>query len=91
MQESIRWLFATFRHVGSALGTARAYCERGLLSHTTLAAALMMANSRGANCRTRVVSMLRNPRHAGAFVYRCSHARECSATGYFGNEGGEWP
>jgi hypothetical protein len=31
VQESIRLLFATFRRIGSALGTAKTYREQGLL------------------------------------------------------------
>ena len=76
VQESIRLLFATFRRVGSALGTARAYGEQGLLfPHRARGGAHDGELAWSELRRTRVVCVLRNPRYAGAFVYGRNRSR----------------
>jgi DNA invertase Pin-like site-specific DNA recombinase len=76
VQESIRLLFATFRRIGSALGTAKAYREQGLLFPHRVRGGLHDGDLLwGELGRTRVVHVLRNPRYAGAFVYGRNRSR----------------
>lgn len=76
VQESIRLLFATFRRAGSALGTAKAYREQGVLfPHRIRGGPHDSELVWNQLKRTRVVHVLRNPRYAGAFVYGQNRSR----------------
>lgn len=70
VQEAIRCFFATFRRVGSATATVRAFREQGLRIPRRI--------RRGPHCgelhwvplvHSRALQILHNPRYAGAFFY----------------------
>lgn len=82
VQQSIRLLFETFRRVGSAHATVRAFCDQGLQFPKRLHCGpckgeivwRQLSNS-------RVAEVLHNPRYAGAYVYGCRGLRRNSTDG----------
>ncbi len=81
VQESVRLLFQTFRRVGSAHGTVKAYREQGLdfptRPHSGPRKGELVWRSLTS---ARVGNVLHNPRYAGAYAYgrrrRGAHALE---------------
>jgi DNA invertase Pin-like site-specific DNA recombinase/DNA-binding transcriptional regulator YiaG len=85
VQQAFRCLFATFRRTGSALATVRAFHDQGLSFPSRIWAGPHKGQLRwGPLTHARALSVLRNPRYAGAFVFgrhRCrrmpgGHKRE---------------
>jgi DNA invertase Pin-like site-specific DNA recombinase len=76
VQESLRFLFDTFRRTGSACAVVKAFRQKGLLFPQRL----KKGPHRGelewaALMHSRVLYILHNPRYAGAFVYRRNRTR----------------
>jgi excisionase family DNA binding protein len=84
IRDSVRHLFATFDRTGSAYAVVREFRQKGLL---------FPGRGRGASPSNatywipldhhRVLEVLHNPRHAGAFVYGESRTRKNPATGRY--------
>lgn len=77
VQESLRWLFNTFRRSGSATATTRAAREQGLAFprryHTGPHKGELFWTSL---TNSLVLEILHNPRYAGAFVYGRHRSRK---------------
>ena len=77
VQQSLRWLFDTFRRSGSASATARAARQQGVSfprrCHTGPRKGELIW---GGLRHGQVLSILHNPRYAGAFVYGRHHTRK---------------
>ena len=70
VQESVRLLFATFRRMGSAHGTVRAYREQGLEFPTRFHCGPHKGDLVWRPLMNgRVEDVLHNPRYAGAYAY----------------------
>ncbi len=70
VQQAFRCLFATFRRAGSALATVRAFYDQALSFPTRIWAGPHKGELRwDPLTHTRALSVLRNPRYAGAFVF----------------------
>ena len=70
VRESVSLLFATFRRVGSAFGTVRAFGEQGLVFPTRLHSGPCKGDLVwGPLTNSRVAGVLHNPRYAGAYAY----------------------
>ncbi len=70
VQQAFRCLFATFRRTGSALATVRAFHDQGLSFPTRIWAGPDKGELRwGPLTHSRALSVLCNPRYAGAFVF----------------------
>ncbi len=78
VQEAVRHLFKTFRRVGTVLGTAKAFCEEGLLFPSR--------PSRGARSKVKVlwkaldfataIRVLKNRRYAGIYAHGMTRQRK---------------
>ena len=70
VRRSVRLLFATFRRVGSAFGTVRAFGDQGLVFPTRLHCGPSKGDLVwGPLTNGRVLGVLHNPRYAGAYAY----------------------
>ena len=70
VRQSVGLLFATFRRVGSAFGTVRAFREQGLVFPTRLHCGPCKGDLVwGPLTNSRVGGVLHNPRYAGAYAY----------------------
>jgi DNA invertase Pin-like site-specific DNA recombinase/DNA-binding CsgD family transcriptional regulator len=70
VRQSVLLLFSTFRRVGSAFGTARAFGEEGLVFPTRLHSGPCKGEVVwGPLTMSRVAGVLHNPRYAGAYTY----------------------
>jgi len=70
IQESIRHLFTTFRRVGSAFRTVRAFKQEGLKFPTRMYQGPRKGDVIWSDLKLgRVSDILRNPRYTGAYVY----------------------
>ena len=84
VRDSVRHLFVTFDRTGSAYAVVREFRQKGLL---------FPGRGRGASPAKpvhwlpldhhRVLEVLHNPRHAGAFVFGASRTRKNPATGHY--------
>jgi len=82
VQQSIRYLFATFRRVGTVFGTVRAFREKGIkfptrLHHGPRKAELVWSKLKV----SRVNHILHNPRYTGAYVYGRRSQKQTVAQG----------
>lgn len=76
VQQSFRLLFGTFRRMGSAMATVKAFRNQGLLFPRRVHAGPHKGDLVwGALGHSQVLHILHNPRYAGAFVYGRSHTR----------------
>lgn len=76
VQESIRMLFATFLRTGSAIATVRTFAQNGWKFPVRRMEGPQPAPLQWtALTRNRVISVLRNPRYAGAYVYGQNRSR----------------
>lgn len=70
VQESLRYLFATFRRVGSVFGTVRVFRDKGLKFPQRLYQGPRKGELIWTDLQvSRVSYILHNPRYAGAYVY----------------------
>jgi len=70
VRRSVRLLFATFRRVGSAFGTVRAFGDQGLVFPTRLHCGPSKGDLVwGPLTNSRVLGVLHNPRYGGAYAY----------------------
>ena len=74
VQQSIYWLFATFRRLGSAVAVVREFRRQGLRFPRRRCRGLISQLLWGELPYSYAISILHNPRYAGAYVYgRCRH------------------
>lgn len=77
VQQSFRLLFETFRRMGSAMATVKAFRNQGLLFPRRVHSGPHKGDLVwGALGHSQVLRILHNPRYAGAFVYGRSHTRK---------------
>jgi DNA invertase Pin-like site-specific DNA recombinase len=77
VQQSLRWLFETFRRTGSATATAKAAREQGVSFPRRCRTGARKGDLLWGGLRHgQVLSILHNPRYAGAFVYGRHHTRK---------------
>lgn len=76
VQQALRLFFATFRRVGSAWATVRAFREQGLTFPRRVRSGPHQGDLLwGPLLHCRALQVLHNPRYAGAFFYGRSHSR----------------
>ncbi|MCI0553063.1 MAG: recombinase family protein [Anaerolineae bacterium] len=76
IQQSVCLLFETFRRVGSAYGTVRAFREQGLQFPKRIHCGLDKGEIVWRDLTySRVMELLHNPRYAGAYAYGCRGLR----------------
>lgn len=77
VQQSLRLFFTTFQRTGSAMATAKAFHEQGLLFPRRLKKGPRKGELLWAELtHSRALQMLHNPRYAGAFVYGRTRTRK---------------
>ncbi len=77
VQDSVRLVFRTYERVGSAYGTAQYFKERGLLFPKRIHGGPRRDELEWSPLHAcRAVSVLRNPRYAGAFAYGRERTRK---------------
>ncbi len=76
VQETVRMFFETFQRTGSATGTVRSFRERGLLFPRRLDTGPHAGElAWGQLLHHRALSVLKNPRYAGAFAFGRTRVR----------------
>ncbi|HYM00889.1 MAG TPA: recombinase family protein, partial [Blastocatellia bacterium] len=76
VQQSVRFLFESFRRTGSALGTVKAFREEGLMFPQKMRSGPCKGDVVWTPLRhNQVLRVLHNPRYAGAFVYGRTRTR----------------
>lgn len=80
VQESVRAVFRTFADVGSAFGTARAFLDKGIkIPHRVRGGPKRGTLVWRPLTQSKLMTMLHNPRYAGAYFYgRRRHRRDIS-------------
>jgi DNA invertase Pin-like site-specific DNA recombinase len=70
IQHSVRWLFETFRHTGSAMAVLKRFKNEGLEFPVRVRRGIGKGDMHwGSLNHSRILQILHNPRYAGAFVY----------------------
>lgn len=70
IQQSVRWLFETFRHTGSAMAVLKRFKSEGLEFPVRVRRGIGKGDMHwGSLNHSRILQILHNPRYAGAFVY----------------------
>jgi DNA invertase Pin-like site-specific DNA recombinase len=82
VQDSVRFLFATFRRTGSVLGVVRVLRTQQLLFPRRLQTGAHKGEVHwGKVCHARALHLLHNPRYTGAYIYGRSRRRRGAASG----------
>lgn len=77
VQQSLRLLFETFRHTGSATATVKGFRKQGLLFPRRIPGGPQKGDLVwGALGHCQVLRILHNPRYAGAYVFGRHHSRK---------------
>jgi DNA invertase Pin-like site-specific DNA recombinase len=77
VQQSLRLLFETFRHTGSATATVKVFRKQGLLFPRRVPGGPQKGDLVwGAVGHCQVLRILHNPRYAGAYVFGRHHSRK---------------